>query len=177
MAFWWCFERTGESSPTLTTTIYAYAYMAGVFLRCKLNIYGEPMPNFQFQFHTNLLKINKLFQGSYSSRKTWGWRMGWRKGWRMSSLSSLPLLPSLKGGAGGTGDMIQKAIRSGWRHGVILENGRHVAMVGNCSFEVSHYLILMTLRISFRQQFLISKIEKRSKKRSILIYPLQGNNG
>ena len=153
--------------------------MAGVFLRCKLNIYGEPMPN--FQFHTNLLKINKLFQGSYSSRKTWGWRMGWRKGWRMSSLSSLPLLPSLKGGAGGTGDMIQKAIRSGWRHGVILENGRHVAMVGNCSFEVSHYLILIwgesLSYINFRQQYIISPIEKRSKKRSILIYPLQGNSG
>ena len=75
--------------------------------------------------------------------------------------------------------MFQKAIRSGWRHGIDLKPGRENPAVGNCSFEVkdSHYLILMTLRISFRQQFSISKIEKRSKKRSILIYPLQGNNG
>ena len=49
-------------------------------------------------------------------------------------------LPSLKGGAGvggaGAGGMIQKAIRSGWRHGVDLKPGRKNPAVGNCSFEV-----------------------------------------
>ena len=45
-------------------------------------------------------------------------------------------LPSLKGGAGGTAEMIQKAIRSGWRHGVDLKPGRKNPAVGNCSFEV-----------------------------------------
>ena len=51
-------------------------------------------------------------------------------------------LPSLKGGAGaggaGAGGMIQKAIRSGWRHGVDLKPGRKNPAQGNCSFEVSH---------------------------------------
>ena len=68
-------------------------------------------------------------------------------------------LPSLEGGAG-DGDLITKAIRSGWRHGVDLEAGRKNPGVGNCSFEVcATFVLTFVYAVSFRPSSSIFKIE------------------
>ena len=55
----------------------------------------------------------------------------------MEKYNMTTILPSLKGGTGGSDDLITKAIRSAWRHGINLEPGRKNPGQGNCSFEVS----------------------------------------